>query len=1051
MSNQIAELLKVTYTSSNNTQREEAESQLKEHSRDISGFFQSLLGLITDPSSDNLQKNAAATRLRQFTRECVEGSVFSSEDRTAVSEQLYRAVTSENLERNVRVVVAYSLNPIISEDSMGVTSSTLANLAREGLGGSKATIQGSLLVIKNIFACMSPQFSVGDYFRGVMPDIIQMGKRAWSALGEPEILEILEDWSGAIKQILEHFEITSSRALKEFVDYHEMAVLLGEILNYKVQDPLLQEPSTIAVSENYSLLNTVKTNLLASLNIILQHMIDNKKKTLEEQGTVPKVINMIGADLPDSPYATAVGTILEPFINSVILIASISSHSELYSKPFVSELVIESYSLLTKACGENRFYALFAKHARSLEVTVCLNSLKVTQQDFETLESSPEEFVNVTMDVCERQESRTLKTTAAQLLESICDNIDGSLAYEFYFVVELLDQVFSQNTNLDTYPHLSEWVGNNILQSSDEQKVDVSLVVLSILSYSVSKRPDLLKLLEKLLKNYVDLISSSASSLIHNRFCLVLYFYLEYIFPDDRETFGRWIFYLINCLDPSRVHRVALIQACESFTYLVQDDEIMFRMEPFVTEVIGYVLQVLPRQNDKYFFEAVQELVQRYTSEITQHIPLIINSVTQKIQSAVQNPSQEGSLVLAKCWNIIKTITDSSEVNTYLQDFEKLLTPLFSFLQNPNTINFEDDIVMVILNLIRKTQTISEVQWQVFDVLKNLQDKQKGCLGILFRLVNLYVVYGREQLQDNPARLGLLVEMAEKALYAKPKQVYKESCNSDGAVLLQLLLYNFPGFMDNFLEKILSDTLIRYTQGVDNGFLKVRLLGVVEAAFTNNVVLTMQILSRSTNSQGVSFLRYALLEIIQNSYLVVHSYDKRVAVYGLCELIAQQDLPGDVSEILNSVFEATILILSCKTDSAQEGKNKTKIDALIDELIENESDEEMLDSEIMVKGTRMGYGKDQVFSGRNEETESNITLSQLKSPIVEMDEYEHFRKVMNNSLQTTPQVTSALVEGLSQERKQQLVEILKSKRISFENVPGENSTVRRIVKPKSRQ
>ena len=72
-------------------------------------------------------------------------------------------------------------------------------------------------------------------------------------------------------------------------------------------------------------------------------------------------------------------------------------------------------------------------------VTVCLNGMRTGAAEFERLEGDPAEFVNLALDTCDKQESETVKTRAAKLLEAMCDNVDGSTTMLVHFCANALN------------------------------------------------------------------------------------------------------------------------------------------------------------------------------------------------------------------------------------------------------------------------------------------------------------------------------------------------------------------------------------------------------------------------------------------------------------------------------------------------------------------------------------------------------------------------------------------------------------------------------------
>lgn len=72
-----------------------------------------------------------------------------------------------------------------------------------------------------------------------------------------------------------------------------------------------------------------------------------------------------------------------------------------------------------------------------------------------------------------------------------------------------------------------------------------------------------------------------------------------------------------------------------------------------------------------------------------------------------------------------------------------MLKPVFSFIQDVKHISFEDDIILLLKSLIRKSKSVSEINWQMFDLFPNVVAKNKGALGDLLDTLNTYLFYGK--------------------------------------------------------------------------------------------------------------------------------------------------------------------------------------------------------------------------------------------------------------------------------------------------------------------
>jgi hypothetical protein len=116
---------------------------------------------------------------------------------------------------------------------------------------------------------------------------------------------------------------------------------------------------------------------------------------------------------------------------------------ELQANESISELVVQLLQLLSDVTEHALFFDMFSSNKVTIIVTICLNLLKTTSTEFNLIQTDPSEFVNLALDTCDKQQSETLKTQAAKLLESMCDNIDGSVICVVSFCTNALNFILS--------------------------------------------------------------------------------------------------------------------------------------------------------------------------------------------------------------------------------------------------------------------------------------------------------------------------------------------------------------------------------------------------------------------------------------------------------------------------------------------------------------------------------------------------------------------------------------------------------------------------------
>ena len=113
---------------------------------------------------------------------------------------------------------------------------------------------------------------------------------------------------------------------------------------------------------------------------------------------------------------------------------------------------------------------------------------------------------------------------------------------------------------------------------------------------------------------------------------------------------------------------------------------------------------------------------------------------------------------------------------------EDALKPLFEYMVNPEQIEFEDDIVLTIKSMIRKTGYVSQVQWTLFPLLYGVFEKNKRTFGNLLDCINQYLVTARDVIGVNRDYIKILLKMASESLFTLEPKITIH--NSEGAILL---------------------------------------------------------------------------------------------------------------------------------------------------------------------------------------------------------------------------------------------------------------------------
>lgn len=71
----------------------------------------------------------------------------------------------------------------------------------------------------------------------------------------------------------------------------------------------------------------------------------------------------------------------------------------------------------------------FARLRSRIITDVLLMFLVTSQNELEDAQEQPKEFMNFALDTCEKQESKNVKTQAAQCLEAFAQKVDGCISF----------------------------------------------------------------------------------------------------------------------------------------------------------------------------------------------------------------------------------------------------------------------------------------------------------------------------------------------------------------------------------------------------------------------------------------------------------------------------------------------------------------------------------------------------------------------------------------------------------------------------------------------
>ena len=128
---------------------------------------------------------------------------------------------------------------------------------------------------------------------------------------------------------------------------------------------------------------------------------------------------------------------------------------------------------------------------------------------------------------------------------------------------------------------------------------------------------------------------------------------------------------------------------------------------------------------------------------------------------------------IAKCWSVIRYVAEHDHfVDRMVPVIEQCALPLLQFMQVPESVNFDDDLIFFIGSLLKKSKgTNSVILREAFQFLPKFLAKFNYIFGPLIECVSLYTMYSRVNDQNidwiatSESHLQALFDMAKCGMF----------------------------------------------------------------------------------------------------------------------------------------------------------------------------------------------------------------------------------------------------------------------------------------------
>jgi hypothetical protein len=108
-------------------------------------------------------------------------------------------------------------------------------------------------------------------------------------------------------------------------------------------------------------------------------------------------------------------------------------------------------------------------------------------------------------------------------------------------------------------------------------------------------------------------------------------------------------------MTPQNPFEAGIIQACDTFSAITQDEEVMLKMHQNIEKIFNKLITSIYSQKQYTFFESIGEFLNWYSEISHEQVVVTIDQLVKKILVEVHNDRP----LAGKCWNVVRAVLNS--------------------------------------------------------------------------------------------------------------------------------------------------------------------------------------------------------------------------------------------------------------------------------------------------------------------------------------------------------------------------------------------------------
>ena len=320
-------------------------------------------------------------------------------------------------------------------------------------------------------------------------------------------------------------------------------------------------------------------------------------------------------------------------------------------------------------------------------------------------------------------------------------------------------------------------------------------MVMGLLSYVHNQKAyaNIFANMDKLFIYYNEEILGSESKLVKARYALFLGYLMDVLYKGQPDAFKHTVHFLYKSVDLDGENKAIALQSIDTLKTITCDQDLIPRMKelnllPELVQMIQASMQAIPNHE---YLEFLKDFIQTYYEILGPAVITLIQTIVGRINHEIASGRSQGgdeAMFTQKCINILEHVTSMKNfMSQHADALEQAYIPIFEHMVDPTKINFENDILIILKNFIKRTQKVSDIIYRVLPCLEKVFTKNKFKFGddTLMDTLNYYLIFGRDKIMADQAAVQMLLHISDQAMFCTERTVTIN--NAEGAIFLQII------------------------------------------------------------------------------------------------------------------------------------------------------------------------------------------------------------------------------------------------------------------------